>query len=357
MSRNKKLLFWGELPPDVYHGISLSNELILSTLSEEFDLYKVKDNASFKSTPLKLFSLFISILKLIYFSFKKPNIYYLNLPMSYLGLRKTIFSIYLIRFISPKTKVITHLHRGDYLEFIKEKKHKELLKKAFKHITAIIVLSEISSTELIQSGLIHKDKIIVIHNSVKILTPKESIDVYRQVNDDAPYLYCLCNYIPSKRIHSLVRIVNNSNFIKVKFNGAKSSDEYMDELLNIDRKTICDFGGVIENQNKEKKLNSAYALVLPSLNEGMPLVILESLAQGTPVICFNVGFISDYLGINYPGLVKELSDDALKEKIKWLQNLTYDEYHKLRKTSFNIFWEQYSQKKLKRIILDRFEKI
>jgi len=169
--------------------------------------------------------------------------------------------------------------------------------------------------------------------------------------------YCLCNYIESKRIHSLVSVVNQLLLSQVDFNGVASNEQYMNTLKERDIGSICYFDGIISGTEKEQKLNKAKALILPSLNEGMPLVILESLAQGTPVICFNIGYISDYLGDDYPGLVQELSDEALKRKIQWMETLSHDEYQSLRLLSFNIFWDRFSPYKINESTLRIFNKL
>jgi glycosyltransferase involved in cell wall biosynthesis len=356
MECNKKLLFWGELPPDVFHGISLSNERILSILKEIYTIDVVRDNACFGSSAWKIYSFISALFKIVCKSFKKPDIYYLNLPLSYLGLCKVLISIYLVKMICPKVNVVTHLHRGDFLEFIEHKKQRHLLCNVLKCVTAVIVLSETSASELVTSGLIDKEKINIIYNSINVISPKNNIEIAVDINKSVKYLFCLSNYIPTKRIHSLVEVVNKLNLITVRFNGAKSSEEYMRYLVSKDTQSICNFGSVIEGKEKEKQLNSAIALVLPSLNEGMPLVILESLAQGTPVICFNIGFISDYLGKDYPGLINELTDVGLFKKIEWLLTLPNTEYESLCKLSFSIFWDRYNQDIIKSTTLNKFDK-
>jgi glycosyltransferase involved in cell wall biosynthesis len=121
----------------------------------------------------------------------------------------------------------------------------------------------------------------------------------------------------------------------------------MRDLKELDVGSYCVFGNAIHGSDKEQKIRSAKAMVLPSLNEGMPLVILECLSQGTPVICFDVGYISDYLGKDYPGLVKELSDQGLEEKIRWLDNLSVTDYNSIRKQSFDLFWHDFSPEQIR----------
>jgi glycosyltransferase involved in cell wall biosynthesis len=344
MQSKKRLLFFGELPPTVYHGISISNERILSVLSADFYIYKVEDKSSFGSSIRVFFSFFISQLKLMRLSCLNVDVYYLNAPMSYLGLWKVYFSILIVKVFSKKVKVVAHLHRGDFLEFIKNTGSKRLFERFAFQLDTLLVLSKSAALELIASTLIDKHKIEILHNTVVSSAVKKFIlnTNYDVVKDQ--FYYCLCNYIPTKRIHNLVDIVNETLVIKVKFNGASSSDNYIQHLKNLDINSLCRFNGVINGYDKERKLRSSKALILPSLNEGMPLVILESLAQGTPVICFDIGYISDYVGEDYPGLVTVLTDRALKEKIEWLNQLSNNDYLSLRKLSFDVFWKRFDPK-------------
>lgn len=341
MKNKKRLLFWGELPPTFFHGISLSNQRILSALSTDFDIYKVEDNASFGGRLSALFSFFVSLIKLTRLSSRKVDIYYMNAPMSYLGLWKVYLSILVVKVLSSRVKVISHLHRGDFLDFIQSTRKKRLFARFSSQLDTLLVLSKSAAAELGESALIDKNKIKVLHNTVTVLSQKEIIfSASDNVLNERDF-YCLCNYIPTKRIHNLVEIVNQIPLANVNFNGTSSGDDYMERLNKLDNNSICRFHGVISGDDKNIKLQHAKALILPSLNEGMPLVILESLAQGTPVICFDIGYIRDYIGEDYPGLVTELTDQALKDKIIWLNGLSNDDYLLLRNLSFNVFWKQF----------------
>jgi len=70
------------------------------------------------------------------------------------------------------------------------------------------------------------------------------------------------------------------------------------------------------------EIRSAELLVLPSYTEGFPIVILEAMAMGCPVVATNVGAISDMLNINSDlpaGICISVKDiEALKVSIEKL---------------------------------------
>lgn len=341
-NKNRKLLFWGELPPETVHGISLSNQRVLDSLSNDFQIISVIDRASFGGIFRKLFYFIVSLLLLAFKGLKRCDYFYVNTPMSSLGLWRVYIAVRLISILSPNTKIISHLHRGDFLDFVSEESNRKLFLKFSAHLEKILVLADKCKQEIIQNHLLPESKIEVLFNTVEPLN--KAID-RPTFEDENGFLFCLCNYIETKRIHSLVKIANQLSF-DIKFNGVVSSEEYMSSIKLLDSGGYCSFEGVIQGSLKETKLEKAKALILPSLNEGMPLVLLESLAQGTPVICFDVGYIKEYLGEGYPGLVTELTDQSLSERIQWLEGLSQQDYLALRRRSFKLFWDNFDPAKI-----------
>ena len=59
------------------------------------------------------------------------------------------------------------------------------------------------------------------------------------------------------------------------------------------------YKGVLGFEDRLVKMSEYDCLVLPSESEGMPMVLLESMAIGLPFICTNVGGISDLVGKDY----------------------------------------------------------
>ncbi|MBU3016147.1 glycosyltransferase family 4 protein [Paraglaciecola agarilytica] len=350
----RKVLFYGELPPRIYHGISLSNSRILAVLRTKYSVLEVEDRSGFRGRVYSLALFVFSLIKLVKFSLGTIDLYYTNLPMSFFGLCKTYITIITVKVLSPRTKVITHLHRGDFLTFNSYPKNRFIFKLFRNKIDLILVLSKTSCQEITSNYPDLGDKVTVLHNTVELVNSENRAPSSQMLNDERRF-FCLCNYLQSKRIHNLVLLANSEPKFYIDFNGAKSNLEYIEKLNNLNTSSMCLFDDVIGGAEKENKIANAKALLLPSMNEGMPLVILESLSQGTPVICYNIGCISDYLGVDYPGLVLELTDEAFREKMKWIDSISDEEYLKLRVTSFSLFWDNYDPAKLAKSILKTFD--
>jgi glycosyltransferase involved in cell wall biosynthesis len=88
----------------------------------------------------------------------------------------------------------------------------------------------------------------------------------------------------------------------------------MAERLGIaDRVT---FTGWVSQDAARSLMVNADALILPAYDEGLPLVILEALASGTPVICTPVGSIPEVLSDGETALFVTPGDEAgIAEKI------------------------------------------
>lgn len=105
--------------------------------------------------------------------------------------------------------------------------------------------------------------------------------------------------------------------------------------------------------NKEiifDNLKRSKALILPSTwYEGFPVVIVEALATGTPVITSNIGSQAEIIKDGYNGVHFTVSDPVdLAEKVKYISNMD-DNY--MYKNARREFLEKYSpEKNLKALI-------
>lgn len=75
------------------------------------------------------------------------------------------------------------------------------------------------------------------------------------------------------------------------------------------------FVGWIPNEEMHNYLNKLKVLVLPSYTEGLPTIILESIANGTPVLASNVGGIPDIIKKETGFILDEISPESIKNRV------------------------------------------
>lgn len=81
---------------------------------------------------------------------------------------------------------------------------------------------------------------------------------------------------------------------------------------------ILNFGAVNNPELLAQIYSLADVFVIPSLEDNLPLVVVESLACGTPVVGFNIGGIPDMIEHKFNGYLAEEKNSAdLSNGIKW----------------------------------------
>lgn len=117
----------------------------------------------------------------------------------------------------------------------------------------------------------------------------------------------IANINPDKNLELLIQIIKNINKKNIKFkiigNLFLSQKKYFNKSLN----SLKRFKNKLKwykNINKPKKImNSFDVLICTSINESLPLSIIESLSMSIPVISTNVGDISYVLNKKKCGLI------------------------------------------------------
>jgi glycosyltransferase involved in cell wall biosynthesis len=216
--------------------------------------------------------------------------------------------------ISHARRQITTIHlAGSYPqpERVKQKIARKTLKYFYKNIDKIITVSDANRKQLTNYYELPDHKIQVIHNGI---SPEKYI-----INESSEKSRALLNFPISKkliaivgRLHEqkghiylikaaqkIVAIIPDCHFIFVGDGELRESlQKLVGELALTAYFTFLGFRTDIP-----RILNAIDLFILPSLDEGLPLVLLEAMAAGKPVIATDVGGVAELVQSNRSGVL------------------------------------------------------
>lgn len=215
---------------------------------------------------------------------------------------------------------------GNALKDSFEKLYNMTIGKLLFNMVDTVVANSEGDREYIISLNVDPSKIVVLSNAINMeymdnlyKREMESIKRNQTKNKDKDIILFVGNIIKRKGIDYLlksfceVRKVNKNASLYIVGDGYYRKDaELLAKKLNIDEH-VSFFGRVSEGE-LITSYNSSSVLVLPSLSEVCPTVILEAMYSGLPVITTDIPGINDHFR-NFAELVPAKNDKELAKAI------------------------------------------
>jgi len=226
--------------------------------------------------------------------------------------------IFLLNKILRKTYVIWA--RGSDINFLFIDKKNWLLKLVLKEADAVISLTYDMKKKIME---VCNREIFVIPNGIDLnIFEGLSKDELRKkfgLNKTQKTILYAGTLRPVKGLTYLieaVKIINDKNN-RLLLVGYGEEREHLENLVKkLKIENIVTFVGEVSNKEVFEYMTASDVLVLPSLSEGFPNVILEAMASGLPIIATKVGGVPEIINNEVNGfLIDPKNPQQICEKI------------------------------------------
>ncbi|MCK4528889.1 glycosyltransferase family 4 protein [candidate division WOR-3 bacterium] len=210
-----------------------------------------------------------------------------------------------------------------------KKLEKDILIRLAEHKIPITVVSSSTKDEIVRNFGIHSDAIKVIHNGVDLekfcsqnISKNEIRDLYNIAKDKVVLLQVATLNKLKNHIAVLQAIASMDETLKEKLLylivGSGGEEKHL--LKFVKRKGLTKyvlFTGRFQGEKLKDMYNLSDFFILPSTSEGLPLVSLEAMAAGLPIITFDdLGYVKDIYHSGCMELIHERYTEAIITTIK-----------------------------------------
>jgi glycosyltransferase involved in cell wall biosynthesis len=140
--------------------------------------------------------------------------------------------------------------------------------------------------------------------------------------ENGKYLAFLGRISPEKRVDRAIEIAIKSGIpLKIAAKVDKDDQAYFEQIRSLLDHPLVEFVGEINESQKQEFLGNAIALLFPiDWSEPFGLVMIESLACGTPVVAYRNGSVPEIIEHGRCGFIVENQNDAVRavENIKFI---------------------------------------
>ncbi len=255
-----------------------------------------------------------------------------------------------------KIPFLIKVHGSDINVFAQDKLRAKQMKWAMEKSEGVISVSQALKDKIVSMG-VREDKIHVIYNGVdpclfKVRDKSECCKILDLPEESKIFLF-VGNLIETKGINELLvafqkKTINEHTSLYFAGNGPyqKKIEEFAKDN-ELTQRIRC-LGGVA-HEKLGLWFSAADLVVLPSYSEGVPNVLLESMASGTPIVATRVGGIPEVVP-SYAGILVSPRDaHSLQKALELAENKSWDR-EKIASHGKSFSWEK-NIEQLDKIIL------
>ncbi|MDP7319972.1 MAG: glycosyltransferase family 4 protein [Bacteriovoracaceae bacterium] len=283
--------------PGPYGGAEKHIEVgikVLQQISSNIELIIIGEKRTIKETNYFLKQLKKSNIKYDYFeTTKKLDLQLIRKLKKYLDKKqpkiihshgiKACFYAYLAR---PYQTAFFHTHHGRTAHTLKVKFYEQIESFIMKKATMVIAVSEKMQKDLKNLNI----------NSTQLIENPLSLTkiVYPQNKNSAPVFLYAGRLSEEKGCHLLLEAISSIENVKLIILGTGKEERNLKEKAKdkgLEKRVS--FMGFAEDITAYIK--QADALIIPSLREGLPMVLIEATACGLPIIASKVGGIPKFM--------------------------------------------------------------
>ena len=303
----------GPLPPPL-HGVSvLTHTLLQSPLASRYELVHLdtRDDRGVSNIGRPdLMNAWLAVRHGVRFAAMlartRPSAVYVPVSQNGLGfLRDTLF---LAPAAARGVPLVLHFHGGRFDDFVRGTGPlRPLVRLLMQRTTRAVVLGSALAGML--RGLVPDERVRVIPNGVS-----DPGHEHRRGHSPTLRVLFIGNLRPDKGYIDLLeaglRLLSEGVSMELTLAGDVSDTTSHGEVLRRLRPPAehVRFVGAVGTERRNELLRAADVLVLPSRDEGHPLVVLEAMAAGLPVIASRVSTIPETVIDGETGLVTEPGD-------------------------------------------------
>jgi glycosyltransferase involved in cell wall biosynthesis len=193
--------------------------------------------------------------------------------------------------------IVLHLHAAQLLQHHASLPQplRKLVRTIFRSADCCIVLGDFWRRFVIEELGVDAGKVVILYNGV----PRAAFSRQSRPSGCQLRILFLGNLMERKGVSDLLEALARQPLSGMDWRatlaGGGAIESYRRKAESLGLLSRVDFPGWVDQRDAGALLAASDVLVLPSYDEGLPLVILEALTAGVPVVCSPVGAIPEVL--------------------------------------------------------------